>query len=170
MRSLGSVAQAFLNEGKMKYFIVIIISGIILLNICCQQNTPEKLILGAWKVDSTYNFYNGFEYRQTDDGRDWATYLYESNGTVKEIKYGTYRPYAYYFKKEALIWIPKYEKQTEIPFQILALTKKRMVLKRYKDPIFAGDQQTRYEIRYFSRTDPPKDAVELYQPPSQNDE
>lgn len=152
----------------MRYYIVIIISGIFLFTLSCQQNAPEKLILGAWKVDSTYNFYNGFEYRQTDDGRDWAIYLYDNNGMVKEIKYGTYRPYEYHFNKDTLIWIPKYDEPTEILFQILALTKNRMVLKRSKDPVFAGNRQIRYEIRYFSRTDPPQDAIELYQPPSQN--
>ena len=44
----------------MMRFIIIIIAISSFLS-SCKQKAPEKLVIGAWKVDSTYSFYNGFE-------------------------------------------------------------------------------------------------------------
>lgn len=129
-------------------FIIIIIGGL----CSCRSEPPEQLIRGAWQVDSTYSFYNGFEYRQSTPGSDWATYIYDTQGTVKEAKYGTFRPYQYRFDGKNLIWTTP-DASEEIPFEILALNRQRMVLRRDKPPLFPGKGQVRYEIRYFSRID-----------------
>lgn len=136
----------------------IILAIIISFLFSCKQKAHEKLVLGAWKVDSTYNFYNGFEMRETEDGSDWATYVFDDQGIVKEIKYGTFRSYQYRFNDNKMIWLlEEYAEESE--FEILKLFGNQMVLKKVKPPVFPGDNQVRYEIRYFSRTETPAPSL-----------
>lgn len=111
---------------------------------------PEELLLGSWQVDSVYSYYNGFDFWQYEQGPDWATYEYTSDGKMKEIKFGTFRPYRYRLSGDTLFWIAGSEPQAGW-FQILELRADFMVLKREKSPIFSGEAQERYEIRFFSR-------------------
>lgn len=137
----------------MRAFSILLIS-FLTLSACRQTFQPEDLI-GAWKVDSTYSYYNGFDYLQTKDGGDWATYWYESNGQMKEIKYGSYQTYLYHFRESDSLSVRPASGGMPSNFQILFLNANRLVLKKSKKPTFPGGKQTRYEIRYLSRTDQP---------------
>jgi hypothetical protein len=116
---------------------------------CAPQQ--EEVILGSWKVDSVYYFHNGFDFWEREEGADWATYEYTPDERMKEIKFGTFRPYRYRLSGDTLRWIAEREAESGW-FEILALQPSYMVLKKYKAPIFGGEGQERYEIRFFSRT------------------
>lgn len=122
------------------------------LGITCHSCAPEPeaLILGSWKVDSVYAYYNGFDYWEYEEGADWAVYEYTPDGYMKEIKFGTYRPYRYQLSGDTLFWVAEQEPEAG-QFQILALQPDYMVLRKEKAPLFSGRSQQRYEIRFFSK-------------------
>lgn len=131
---------------------------------CRPQASMEQLV-GAWKVDSTYTYYNGFSYTQREEGSDWATYVYESDGVMKEIKYGSFQRYFFDWQGQDTIALRSTQGGDELHFQVLDLDPQKLVLKRNRSPIFSGNNQERYEIRFLSRTDLPEaDAVPFSDP------
>lgn len=119
--------------------------------LCCNcTSEPKELLLGSWQVDSVYSYYNGFDLWEYEERADWATYEYLPDGKMKEIKFGTFRPYRYHISGDTLFWVANNEPKSGW-FEILALHPDFMVLKSNKAPIFPGKAQERYEIRFFSR-------------------
>lgn len=123
----------------------------------CESNIQPKHLTGVWKVDSAYTYYNGFDFMETKPGSDWATYVYDEEGLVKEIKYGSFMSYFYSIRPKDTLILRSTRGGDEVVFQILKLNRDQMVLKKTREPIFQGGNQTRYEIRYFSRTEMPKE-------------
>ncbi len=117
---------------------------------CCCAPDRKTAILGSWKVDSVYAYYNGFDFWEYEEGADWATYEYTAGGLMKEIKFGTYRPYRYRLFGDTLFWMAEREPEAGL-FEILELKSDYMVLRKTKAPLFSGQAQERYEIRFFSR-------------------
>lgn len=154
----------FLMEKQKMRSLVIALLLIWPLTAC--DNAPrQKSILGAWKVDSTYTYYNGFDYVQRTEGSDWATCLYEEEGTMKEIKYGSFQSYFFVFPSRDSLVLRSTSGGDDVGFQVLKLKGDRMVLKKSKSPIFGGDNQERYEIRFFSRTTAPAEEVMPFSDP-----
>lgn len=116
---------------------------------CRSEYRPQQLV-GTWKVDSVYSFYNGFDYWQYKDGADWATYIYHSDGRMDEVRFEAPRRFRYQLSGDTLYW-----ESLEEPgggfFQVLSLKKDRMVLRKDKAPMFGDQTEERYEIRFFSR-------------------
>ncbi len=131
----------------------------------CYGPPPQERILGAWQVDSSYMYYNGFDYTVKGDGADWAVLIFEENDIVKETKFGTYRQHEYeFFGRDSVVLTNKNSGKLIGAYKILRLNEEQMVLRRYKEPIFNNVQnQVRFEVRYFSRTEPPKNIVPLVQ-------
>lgn len=121
--------------------------------------------MGAWKVDSTYTFYNGFDFTEKQDGFDWAVLLYEPNNLVKEIKYGTYRQHQYeWIGRDSLVF-KDFHGNIASAFSVLKLNDVQLVLRKSKAPLFKGANQNRFEVRYFSRTEIPEN-IEAFTAPS----
>lgn len=140
----------------MKYLFIAAI--VFLTAVSCDLTPPEQKILGAWKVDSTYSYYNGFDMMERKNGADWAVLLYEIDQTVKEIKYGTYQEHHYDFiGPDSLVFLTA-NGQIRSSYSILRLDERQLHLLKNKAPIFAGKQQQRYEIRYYSRTKAPEET------------
>ncbi len=139
-----------------------LLSMVLLLGACGSE--PREVLLGAWQVDSVYLYYNGFEQRQTMPGADWALHQYRPDGTVREIRYDTYRTFRYEIEEDRLHWRSP-NGRTGGAYQIMELQPRRLVLKREKPPLFPGRRQERYEIRYFSRAEAPVEtATRPYRP------
>ena len=132
----------------------------------CKKNVPQDLILGTWKIDSTYTFYNGFEKKQSGNNNMWPIYTYDGK-ISREIKSGTYRSFFYQIQGSDSLMLKPTQSGDTLFFSIVKLEKDRMVLKKGKDPLFSGENQKRYEIRYFSRTTPPKDSLIPFRDPRQ---
>ncbi|UBM59148.1 hypothetical protein LAG90_00550 [Marinilongibacter aquaticus] len=131
----------------------------------CEHQANKQDLIGAWKVDSTFTFYNGFSYTQTDEGSDWATNVYGEDGMMKEIKYGSYQSYRFWIKTPDTLMLEASQGGRNSAFAILKLNKNQLVLRKDKQPIFPGRNQTRYEIRYFSRTEAPTDSLIPFKDP-----
>lgn len=125
----------------------------------CQKGTNQQALVGAWQVDSTYSFYNGFGYTQTEAGSDWATYVYDEAGIMKEVKYGSFQSYFYELLASDTLTVRPTQGGDPSIFNILELNADRMVLKKNKKPVFSGGNQERYEIRFFSRTAMPEESA-----------
>lgn len=133
---------------KIGFYLTFLGSILFTLVFCDSTQSRKKILVGAWKTDSTFMFYNGFSQSQYKEGADWATHLYHADGKVEEQKFGTSRKHRYDLQADTLIWFDANEGQR---FLILELQPKRMVLKKSKPPLFPGENQERYEIRYFSK-------------------
>jgi hypothetical protein len=133
---------------KIGFYLTLVFGVLFALANCDSTGHRQKLLLGAWKTDSTFLYYNGFIRRQYEQGEDWATHLYHQDGKVEEQKFGTSRAHQYAWDADNLIWSGS---EGEQRFLVLELNAKRMVLKKIKPPLFPGENQERYEIRYFSK-------------------
>lgn len=147
---------------KLFFHYLSLLSTAFLLGACGSE--PREILLGAWQVDSVYLYYNGFEQRQTMPGADWALHQYRPDGTVREIKFDTYRSFRYQIVEDRLYWRSR-DGRTGGTYQILELQPWRLVLKREKPPLFPGRRQERYEVRYFSRAEAPAETATMpYRP------
>lgn len=136
---------------KHLLFILVLVNSIL---VGCKKKQPSELILGAWKIDSTYTYYNGFDQIQRERTKDWATYVYEKEGLMKELKKDASQSYFFTIKDDNIIEISATRGGAESRFEILKLDEAQMVLKKSKKPLFGGGgNQERYEIRYFSKTE-----------------
>lgn len=133
---------------KIGFYFTLLFSIFLTLVFCDNSGYRQKLLVGAWKTDSTFMFYNGFSQSQYEEGSDWAKHLYHADGKVEEQKFGTSRKHRYTLQADTLTW---FDSKGEQRFLILELQPKRMVLKKIKPPLFPGQHQERYEIRYFSK-------------------
>ncbi|WP_149277665.1 hypothetical protein [Pareuzebyella sediminis] len=147
----------------------LMILGAFILIGSCKKYPKQRNLIGAWKIDSTYTYYNGFTYTQKEEGADWATYVYDKDGIMQEIKYGSFQSYHYSIKEHSdtlLLKATQGDKISEL--KVLGLTKERMILRKDKSPLFSGNNQKRYEIRYYSRTQPPKENLIPFKDPRKN--
>ena len=133
---------------KIGFYFTLLVIILFTLAFCDSTGYRQKLLVGAWKTDSTFMFYNGFSQSRHEEGSDWATHLYHADGKVEEQKFGTSRKHRYALQADTLTW---FDANGEQRFLVLELQPKRMVLKKIKPPLFPGQHQERYEIRYFSK-------------------
>lgn len=133
----------------------------------CQSSPKKEALVGNWQVDSTYTYYNGFDQVQREPGSDWATYVYDPEGMMKEIKYGSYQSYFYEWVAEDSLLVTSTNGGTGARFAVLLLNEDRLILKKDKSPVFSGAGQERYEVRYLSRTAAPVEEAMPFSDPRQ---
>ena len=151
----------------MKTFFLLFASLTCLCLISCEDLKHQELIIGAWKIDSTYTYYNGFDFTQRAGHGDWATYVYEKDGMMKELKTDLLRLYFFELPTKDTLVVSAARGGENTTFNILHLDRQRMILKKSKKPVFPGNSQERYEIRYFSRTPLPADSLTMFSDPRQ---
>lgn len=131
----------------------------------CNRKPNREYLIGAWKVDSAYTYYNGFEHVKTTGGSDWATYVYGRDGIMKEIKYDSYQSYTFEWCARDSIRIRSTKGGDDNYFKVLRLGSDLLTLKKDKDPIFKGENQNRFEVRYMSRTEIPQEDLQPFDDP-----
>ena len=128
----------------MKYVLLLTL----LLSVSCQSDHAETII-GQWQVDSVATFYNGFTYRSP--AQHWnETYRYDSTQVTMKRSEGS-QTLPYYIEKDTLYYLDQLRSPLS-QFSIVRLSNEQMILMKEKTPLWQGGEQTRYEIRYFSRT------------------
>ncbi|GAA5220278.1 hypothetical protein [Membranihabitans marinus] len=125
----------------------------------CEQKPYKPFLLGAWKVDSTYSYYNGFSYTERKSGGDWAKNIYSEDGLMKEVKYQTFQSYHYSWQGLDTIVLRSTSGGQPIYYQLLGLTQEQLILKKTKRGLFSEIDGERYEIRYMSRTNLPSEEI-----------
>lgn len=112
----------------------------------CVTRNPDAL-QGTWKLDSVYNFYNGFN--MTSPGQE-PLYHFQEDGRLRMTQGNEFRFFFYNVQDDSLTYSTADERRID-RLLILTLTNQQLVLKKEKAPLFKGDKQERYEIKYFSR-------------------
>ena len=147
----------------MRNFVLLFAAIFCLLT--CESRRRSELIVGTWKIDSTYTYYNGFDFTQRESDGNWATYVYEKDGMMKEMKTGYFQHYFFELPSEDTLVVSAARGGENATFNILHLDAQHMTLKKSKNPVFPGGNQERYEIRYFSRITSSPDSLKLFSDP-----
>ncbi len=116
----------------------------------CSHKDKESLILGAWKIDSVYSFYNGFGYTKYDVEEQPLRH-YMQDGKLIMTRDKESRTFFYRIQNnDSLMHLDQEAKDIE-KFLIVKLEKEKLVLRKELSPIFKGNNQQRYELRFFSK-------------------
>jgi hypothetical protein len=129
----------------------------LLIGLCqCQPSLPsqEKKLMGEWKIDSIYQYVNGFSLTKRIPERDWSTFEYLPQGIMAEKREEQQKRYRYQLiAADSLIYTDSTGTLLS-GFRILKLDDQRLVLKKVRQPFLSGKNQHLYEIRFFSKMQP----------------
>jgi hypothetical protein len=127
--------------------ILLIISAFILIR--CDDNRKE-LLIGTWKTDSVYSYYNGFSLTKHDFEEE-PTRRYLANGDLIMTRGSETRNFLYEIKNSDSLIHARTDRQPIEKFVILKVDHNQLVLRKDLIPVFEGKNQERYQIRYLSR-------------------
>lgn len=128
------------------------LKGIILstLLVICGCSAPlEDQIIGEWRLDSAYYFYNNFGY-SSDGWPHEELYEFTPDGVAFTKAFNSSISSQYVVNGKKLIYLDE-QGNPEDTYEILELSNKKLVMKTIKDPVFKGANQSRYEIRYLTK-------------------
>lgn len=120
--------------------------------LCASCNSPiDVQIIGNWRMDSIYDNYNGFSFTNTNP---FPKEIHEYRENQKMLRKGMGEQLEYgYSVADSILTLKDATGNQESEFIILQLDKNWMALKKNKKFLFPGNNQVRYEIRYFTRMD-----------------
>ena len=111
--------------------------------------TPKD-IAGAWKVDSVFQYSNGFMERKAILDTDEAiTYEYTSTGELAMKKVNEQRNFQYEILDGDSLVYRTMNGTFMVGYRIVALNPGKLVLRKRQRPAFSGKNQEVYEIRQF---------------------
>ena len=131
----------------MKYLKWLVGMAGLLLQSCF--SSPADMLTGTWQMDSTYYYYNGFDYTSTNNLQK-ESYQYSPDGIVK-VKTFQDQLFFHFLVQDTLLAYTDGEGKLTNQYAILKMNEHQLVLKKDKAPVFKGAHQQRYEIRYFSK-------------------
>ena len=116
------------------------------------QCGPDKktAILGSWKVDSIYTYYNGFHFTRKDIS-DEPALEYLPEGKLKMTRGPEFRMFTFEIDPGDTLHHRTQEQREKEKFFIQHLDASTLVLRRDMRPIFKSLNQERYEVRYLSK-------------------
>ena len=115
----------------------------------CNSGVDQKKLQGAWRIDSLYDFYNGFTYMNRNP-QPAEVHVYKGEHTMLRRGMGHERPYYYSIDGNKLMMSDTLGAPAS-PHIVLRLDSSQLVLKKESAPIFPGEKQERYVIRYFTK-------------------
>jgi len=127
------------------------LSALILVSFQCNQRNKKSALQGTWKIDSVYSFYNGFGYTKYDvEEQPLRHYL--ADRKLMMTRGEEKRFFIYALEGDSLIHRDADKKFLE-RFFVERLDGHNLVLRKELQPVFQGNNQRRYEIRYFSKVE-----------------
>jgi len=130
---------------------------LLLIGLCqCQTSlsSQERKLTGEWKIDSIYQYVNGFSLTKRIPERDWSTFEYLPAGIMAEKREEQQKRYRYQLvAADSLIYTDSTGTLLS-GFRILKLDDQQLVLKKVRQPFLSGKNQHLYEIRFFSKMQP----------------
>lgn len=148
---MGFFCSIMKSVSSHQWLALVLLAGFIGLS-SCKKNYSQTDLLGTWKTDSVYAYYNGFSYWQHHEGNDWASLKFKSDGTFEESKFNSPQRFHYALKEDSIHWESKNTGQRGV-FSIEKLKKNTLVLKKIKPSMFGDPADRRFEVRYFTKTD-----------------
>ena len=131
----------------MKFALNVLIL-VILVTGCKQAIDPVELI-GTWKKDSVYRYYNGYGYT-TSDFDEEPLHEYLPDQVLKMKLKNEERFFAYEISGDSIFHLNNKTRRTD-RFYVLKLNDERLVLRKKLMPVFPGKNQEHFEVQYFSR-------------------
>ena len=136
-----------MSTKRNSYIVVFFFLGFI--NFSCNSGVDQKKLQGAWRIDSLYDFYNGFTYMNRNP-QPAEVHVYQGEHTMLRRGMGHERPYYYSIDGNKLMMSDTLGAPAS-PHIVLRLDSSQLVLKKESAPIFPGEKQERYVIRYFTK-------------------
>jgi hypothetical protein len=128
----------------------IVISALILITLQCCTVDKKSSIIGSWKVDSIYTYYNGFDFTRQDVG-DEPILHYEADGQLKMTKQEESRSFLFDISIQDTLLHRTLDNKVFDKFFIQKLDRRQLILRKELRPVFKGVQQERYEIKFLSK-------------------
>ena len=128
----------------------IVISGLILIIIQCRSDDKKISIIGTWKVDSIYTYYNGFDFTR-QDVEDEPILHYEPDGQLRMTKREESRSFLFDLSVQDTLIHRTLDNKVFDKFFIQRIDRKQLILRKDLRPVFKGTKQERYEIKFLSK-------------------
>lgn len=136
-----------LHVMKQLFFLLLVVFASVFISC---GNDLEPRLIGAWQIDSVYDFYNGFTFT---DKKPYPSeeHVYQPDKTMLRKGMGEVKTYYFELNKNTLIIRDLPHASTGSELEIVTITDSSLVLRKNKRPDFPGANQERYELRYFHR-------------------
>lgn len=131
---------------KMTFSLLLCVA---LLSAC--KRTPEQQLIGKWKLDSAYYHYNQFGF-SSDGWHQEEVYEFLPSGETRTIAQNSVLSNDYEIQGSQLRYFDE-EGVLINTYEILLVDRDQLVLRAEKQPLFEGNNQNRFEVRYFSKVD-----------------
>ena len=125
----------------------------LLLSFCIVAcNEPKETeLLGSWRLDSVYDYHNGFTFTNRDP---YPKEVHEYKNDKTMIRKGMGEQLEYHYScVDSILKLTGSAGNPSGEFIIVQLDDNRLALKENKKPMFQSKNEVRYEIRFFSKTD-----------------
>jgi hypothetical protein len=128
----------------------IVISALILITMQYCTVDKNSSIIGSWKVDSIYTYYNGFDFTRQDVA-DEPILHYEADGQLRMTKQEESRSFLFNISVRDTLLHRTVDNKVFDKFFIQKLDRKQLILRKELRPVFKGTKQERYEIKFLSK-------------------
>jgi hypothetical protein len=116
----------------------------------CNTSNEQKII-GEWRLDSAYYHYNQFNF-SSQGWHQEEIYTFLPTGETITSAVNSSISNKYSVKDNRLNYYHQNGDLANV-YEIISIDNQKMVLRTEKKPIFKGQNQNRFEIRYFSKMD-----------------
>lgn len=127
-----------------------ILLGLTIIITQCSPADNKVSIIGSWKVDSIYTYYNGFGFTRRDVAGE-PHLNYQTDGKLKMSKNKESRFFLFELPSQDTVFHRSLNHELLEKFLIQDLNVNRLILRKDLRPVFKGINQQRYEIRYLSK-------------------
>jgi hypothetical protein len=128
-------------------WLVITVLSVVVLS--CKSTVDKKALHGAWRMDSLYDYYNGFSFMNRNP-QPAEVHVYKGDHTMLRRGLGHEREYYYAIEGKNLV-ISDTLGAPEANHILLKLDSTQLVLKKENRPLFPGENQVKYQIRFFTK-------------------
>lgn len=133
----------------LKKYAALLAVGMLVSFSSCSNRDPADLH-GSWRLDSIYNFYNGFGHTNLDVDH-FPLLHYQPDGQLRMTKGQESRYFLYEVHPPDTVTHKTPDGMIMERSIIVSVHSTHLVLKKELSPVFQGKNQHRYEIKYFSR-------------------
>ena len=127
-----------------------ILLGLLIIIAQCSPADNKVSIIGSWRVDSIYTYYNGFGFTRKDIAGE-PLLGYQTDGKLKMTKNQESRFFLFELPSQDTLLHRNLNHELLEKFLIQDLNVNQLILRKDLRPVFKGINQQRYEIRYLSK-------------------
>ncbi len=127
----------------------LILAGFVFFLMQCTSDN-KTTVLGNWEVDSVYTYYNGFGFTRKDVEEE-PLLEYQQDGKLKMTKGNESRFFLFELSSQDTLLHRNRDGKIFEKFCIQKLNENQLVLRKEMHPVFKGNNQKRYEIRYLAK-------------------